>query len=248
MRLKAIGVVLFIALGSLGIFYGWQELKSLMFTGNSQYQIKKLKISTKLAVTPAEVKTYTGIQEGVNIFSFSAEKARTQLLQNVPNLSEVTIVKRLPDEVEIKAFDRLPVLRLKNPSFASDKNGTVMILDEKQNWHSLPRLVTFTQKQNPVPGQTLEGKASMALEIVNVYNEMDGISFKLNSIDIDGKVYVILQTSDGRREIRLVWEELISKADIRQALKMASETLAQPKAAGLVRFDVLLSTKQVYGR
>jgi hypothetical protein len=88
----------------------------------------------------------------------------------------------------------------------------------------------------------------MALEIVNVYNEMDGISFKLNSIDIDGKVYVILQTSDGRREIRLVWEELISKADIRQALKMASETLAQPKAAGLVRFDVLLSTKQVYGR
>ena len=270
MRLKAILITLGVMFACIGIFYGWQGLKAAMFTQNPQYEIKKLDISKSNAVKEQEVIKFTGISEGVNLFSFSAAEKRRKLLESVPNLSDVRIVKTLPDKVKIAMTDRLPVLRLGDTDFAADKDGTVMTLDWEQKWAFLPKLFDSSRKQNPVPGQKLEGKAAQALAIANVYNEMDGISFKLNGILVDARFYVILQTSEGRREIRLVWEELTSlgamrkatsdskthagpeeltsREAIRGALEMASEAMARKEAAGLICLDVMLSTKKVYGK
>ena len=217
MRLKAILITLGVMFACIGIFYGWQGLKTAMFTQNPQYEIKKLDISKSNAVKEQEVIKFTGISEGVNLFSFSAAEKRRKLLESVPNLSDVRIVKTLPDKVKIAMTDRLPVLRLGDTDFAADKDGTVMTLDWEQKWAFLPKLFDSSRKQNPVPGQKLEGKAAQALAIANVYNEMDGISFKLNGILVDARFYVILQTAEGRREIRLVWEELTSRGAMRKA-------------------------------
>lgn len=270
MRVKAVVITLGVMFACIGIFYGGQGFKAVMFTKNPQYEIKQLEIISSNAVKDQEIIKLTGISKGINLFSFSAAEKRRKLLESVPNLSEVRIVKTLPDKVKIVTTDRLPVLRLGDTDFATDKDGTVMTLDMEHKWAFLPKLFDSSRKQNPIPGQKLEGKAAQALAIANVYNEMNGASFKLNGILVDGRFYVILQTSEGRREIRLVWEELTSREAMRQAassgksidstggltsrdaireaLEMASATLARKEAAGLVCLDVMLSTKKVYGK
>ncbi len=249
MRLRAGLITLGIVLASAALYFGWRGLDFIMFKDNPAYTIHTIEITTQLAVTKQEIRALTDIREGVNIFSFSASRKREELLRNKPNLGEVKIVKKLPDTVEIVAIDRLPVLRLDSTNFASDSKGTVMAIDESQRkrWSSLPVLMDGNERINVTPGETLSGKNSLALSVVNVYNEMDGISFKIDNVDISGRIYLILQTADSQREIRLVWDELKTNDDIRMALRMASEALAQPKAASLIRFDVLLSTLLVYG-
>ena len=249
MRLKATLITLGAMAVCIGLFFGWKAMSTVMFLENPQYTVKTVEISTRLAVTPQEVMNHTGIREGINIFSFNASDKRQKLLRNVPNLSDVRIVKTMPDKVQIVAIDRLPVMRLGETSFAADKDGNIMTLDEKQRgmWLSLPILLDSTERTRPVPGQRITGKAAIALAIVKAYNEMDGISFRIEYIDTSGRVYIILQTADSRREIRLVWDEMVSADDMRTALRMASESLAQPAAASLLRFDVVLSTMKVYG-
>jgi len=124
-----------------------------------------------------------------------------------------------------------------------------MAIDEAQRrrWVSLPMLTEGTRKINAVPGQTLSGRHALALDVINVYNTMAGISFRIDSIDVGGRVYLILQVTEGHREIRLAWNEMVSQENMRTALRMASEALARPNAATLIRFDVLLSTMMVYG-
>ena len=184
-----------------------------MFTKNPQYEIKQLEIISSNAVKDQEIIKLTGISKGINLFSVPQKSAGNS--SSVPNLSEVRIVKTLPDKVKIVTTDRLPVLRLGDTDFATDKDGTVMTLDMEHKWAFLPKLFDSSRKQNPIPGQKLEGKAAQALAIANVYNEMNGASFKLNGILVDGRFYVILQTSEGRREIRCM-EELNARS-MRQA-------------------------------
>ncbi len=249
MRLRAGLVVLGIVIVLTALYFGWRGLDFIMFKDNPAYTIHHVEISTQLAASKNRIVELTGISEGVNIFSFSASSKREELLRNVPNLGDVKITKKLPDTVEIVAIDRLPVVRLESTNFASDRKGTVMTIDasQRKRWSSLPVLMDGNEKINVTPGETLTGKNLLALSVINVYNEMDGISFRIDNIDIGGRIYLILQTSDGQREIRLVWDELETSNDIRMALRMASEALAQPKAASLIRFDVLLSTLLVYG-
>lgn len=249
MRLRAGLVTLGIVIASAALYFGWRGLDFIMFKNNPVYTIQHVEITTQLAVTPQEIRALTDIKEGVNIFSFNASRKQQELLRNKPNLGEVKITKKLPDMVEIIAIDRLPVMRLDSTNFAADSKGTVMAIDESQRkrWSSLPVLMNGNETINATPGETLSAKNALALSVVNVYNEMDGISFKIDNLDISGRIYLILQTADSQREIRLVWDELTTNDDIRTALRMASEALAQPKAATLIRFDVLLSTMLVYG-
>lgn len=249
MRLKAISVIFGAMLICLAIVFGWRGLDALMFTDNPRFEIKELEITTQLAVTPQKIRELTEIVEGKNIFSFRASEKRESLLRNVPNLGEVKITKHLPDTVRIVATDRIPVIKIGATNFASDPLGYIMVMDEalRRRWSSLPVLTDGKDSIKALPGQTLSGKHETALRVINAYNEMEGISFKISQIDVSGRIYILLITADGSREIRLVWEELVTGEDIRLALKMASESLAQPKAAPLIRLDVLLSTMSVYG-
>ena len=118
---------------------------------------------------------------------------------------------------------------------------------QRRRWAAIPVVVDGTRRIPLLPGQPVSDKYRIALDIVNACNAMEGISFRINQIDVSGRIYILLLTSDSSREIRLVWNEMDSPERIRLALKMASETLADPKAAPLIRFDVLLETKLVYG-
>lgn len=232
-----------------GLAFGWRWLNALMFNENPAYTVKNVEIVTQLAATPERIQALTSITEGINIFSFNASRKRNELLRNVPNLADVRIEKILPDTVRITAIDRLPVLLLASTNFAVDSQGTVMAIDQSQRrrWSSLPELTEGNRKINAIPGQTLSGRHALALDVINAYNSMAGISFRIDAIDVGGRVYLILQMAEGHREIRLAWTEMTSHEAMRTALRMASEALARPNAASLTRFDVLLSTMMVYG-
>ncbi|MGI5869706.1 MAG: cell division protein FtsQ/DivIB [Kiritimatiellia bacterium] len=249
MHLRAIGITLLSMLVCVGLVVGWQTLYRLMFSENPAYEIRTLDITTEHCVTPQRLKELTGIREGVNLHSFSASKKRRELLRNLPNLYDARIVKRFPDHVEIRATDRVPVMKLGATNFAVDKDGNVLAMEafQRRRWANIPVLIEGNRKIQMQPGQVVSDKYRTALDIVNIYNAMEGISFKINQIDISGRIYILLITSDGHREIRLVWSEMTSSENMRLALKMASATLADPKAAPLIRFDVVLETKFVYG-
>lgn len=248
-EIKLIAAVCACVAAFAGLTFGWRWLNAMMFSENPVYTVKNLEIVTQLATTPQQIQALTSIHEGINIFSFNASRKRSELLRNVPNLAEARIEKILPDTVRITTTDRLPVLRIAATNFAVDSRGTVMAIDEAQRrrWVSLPVLTEGTRKINVVPGQTLSGRAALALDIINVYNTMAGISFRIDSIDVGGRIYLILQMAEGHREIRLAWSEMTSQENMRTALRMASEALGRPNAATLIRFDVLLSTMMVYG-
>lgn len=249
MHLKAVWITLLSMLVCGLLVVGWQALSRLMFSENPAFTIQSLEIKTEHCVSPQRIKELTGIREGVNLHSFSATRKRKELLRNLPNLYDVRIVKRFPDHVTLIATDRVPVMKLGDTNFAVDQDGNVLAMEEfqRKQWSAIPVILETNRKTQFFPGQSLSDRYKTALQVVNVYNDLESVSFKIDQIDLSGRIYLILITADSSREIRLIWDELTSPQRIRRALVMASESLADPKAAPLIRFDVFLKTKLVYG-
>lgn len=271
MRVKLTGTIL---AGGLAVAAVWCLVSFLwgrMFSQNPQFEAKRLEIETGISLSEDKVRATTGLREGVNLFSFRASEKRDLLMGATLNVSNVEIEKRLPDTIRIVVRDRIPLVRLSRNSvdpasrvsserFALDADGVVFtILDaDVDKYRGLPVVENGASRFSFTSGQRLEDKGGVpadgdvaarvarALVVMKEIAAIRDLPFHVRTLDISDPICLEIMDRETRM-IRLLWEEIRTTEDIRNAIELAASAIIESKGRDNA-FLVLRSEQKVFGK
>jgi cell division septal protein FtsQ len=174
-----------------------------MFSENPMFTVSKVRIDGGKVLSEEMIKEYTRIDEGVNIYSFSMNKIRKDILSRAKNIRNIEITRNLPSEVKIIITERVPLARLgHHGNLVADIDGCVFAVGSGLS--ELPVLKGY-RGGRMVPGKRLEGMALPALTLLETlrYELKDQIDVQLVTVDDSEKIF--LRLHDGR-SVDLSWE------------------------------------------
>jgi cell division protein FtsQ len=169
-------VVLVFALG-IGVFLGIRFGAKRFFFENPDYQLSQIEIQTDGTLQREQILSAAQLREGGNIFSVNLAQVRDRL-QQLPQVDEVLVVRKVPGEIDIRITERKPIAwitsdkQLTDP-FASDVAFLVdargVLMKEKKllpEYLGLP-LITGCTSESLEPGKIVESfEAKAALQLL----------------------------------------------------------------------------------
>lgn len=197
----AVLVIVPMIIAALGVL-GWIGIQE-MFSQNEMFTVSKVRISGGKVLSEEMIKEYTRIDEGVNIYSFSMNKIRKDILSRAKNIRNIEITRDFPGEVDIVITERVPLARLgHHGNLVADIDGCVFAVGSGLS--ELPVLKGY-RGGRMVPGKRLEGMALPALTLLETlrYELKDQIDVQLVTVDDSEKIF--LRLHDGR-SVDLSWE------------------------------------------
>lgn len=182
----------------------FRQMGAMLFAYNPRYALKTLDIrSDGKVLTPELVKDWTGVRPGMNVFEIDIRKLRTDFLKKAPVVKSIEISRRLPDALEIRISERLPVVRLET-GLAVDKDSHVFHPGVPAQ--TLPRVTGYAGPAL-VPGTNAPPAMGRALELVDVCNRTAiGQEIRIATIDISSGDCVAFTLDSGER-VRIAWEK-----------------------------------------
>jgi cell division protein FtsQ len=174
-----------------GVRFGVKRL----FFENPDYRLSSIEVQTDGTLQREQILKAADLHDGVNIFSVSLSRVHDDLLQ-LPQVDEVQVVRKMPNEVDISIVERKPVAwitadkQLADP-FASDGAFLVdargVLMKQKKllpEYLGLP-LITGCASESLEPGKTVssfEAKASLELLRLSTRSFMQ-TRFQIREID-----------------------------------------------------------------
>src|SRR5438477_3344866 len=171
-------VVLVLAL-AVGVVLGLRFGAKHFFFENPDYQLSQIETQTDGTLQRDQILKTAELRDGVNIFSVNLARVRDQL-QQLPQVDEVQVIRKLPGEIDIKIVERKPIAwitsdkQISDP-FASDVAFLVdargVLMKEKKllpEYLGLP-LITGCTSESLEPGKIVESfEAKAALELLRL--------------------------------------------------------------------------------
>ncbi|MBQ5531831.1 MAG: FtsQ-type POTRA domain-containing protein [Kiritimatiellae bacterium] len=197
-----------------------------------------------------------GLTNGCNLALMDFEALRGEILREQPMIKELSITRKLPGRLEIKAVERKPVARVgysertitdrsgriaKRPYWLlTDSEGVVFRFSLAET-KLLPRIVGAGGRRAGArpplkPGERLSGREMAGLRLVCESRNMDPPVLQLLDVDISDPTYLTAATA-GYDTIKIDWQlvhdpESPSQPGIRNALdeirSIMSNRLAGP--------------------
>ncbi len=183
-------VILLLAATSLALLFG--IYKSLQYTGslflsrNPKFELKAINITTDGRLPPEFFCARAGLHVGTNLFALDFDVLRRKL-EDVPLVESVTIVRKLPDTLNISIIERVAVAQVRwNPHalpFLVDRHGVIM--PTTRNGQSLP-LIEGLNPKNLRPGDRVENPGiRQCLDILAAADQLSlGSQVAFSSFDI----------------------------------------------------------------
>ena len=210
------GIVLWLTLQKLG--------EELLLT-NPEYRIAAIDIvSDGQRVSPAKVKQWAEIETGMNTHVVDIGKIRKALLR-VPVIKSVDIKRILPDRIEIRISERLPMACMGlHRVMGVDQTGYVFTIAPPPT--VMPVIMGYVEQISP--GARLQGRLYNAVEVVDVLNRTPlGGLMKVEVIDVREPDCLLLKLTEGP-VIRLSWPDMaMSTPESRVALEGKLRSLAR---------------------
>ena len=214
--LSKIVLVLALAAGVvLGVRYGAKHF----FFENPDYQLSQIEMQTDGTLQREQVLKAADLHEGVNIFSVNLGHVRDQL-QQLPQIDEVQVIRKLPGEIDIKIVERKPIAwitsdkQISDP-FASDVAFLVdargVLMKEKKllpEYLGLP-LITGCTSESLEPGkivESFEAKASLELLRLSTASFMQ-TRFQIREIDVS-KGYCLVVSDKNHTRVTFGFDNL----------------------------------------
>jgi cell division septal protein FtsQ len=98
-----------LALGlCVGIYFGGREAARRLFFENPDYQLTTINVQTDGTLSRDQILQVVGLREGENIFAIKLGKVHDQL-QQLPQVDDVQVLRKLPAEIDIKVTERKPI-------------------------------------------------------------------------------------------------------------------------------------------
>ena len=209
-------LVLVLAVGVvLGVRYGAKHF----FFENPDYQLSQIDFQTDGSLQREQVLKAAELHEGVNIFTVNLGKVRDHL-QQLSQVDEVQVIRKLPGEIDIRIVERKPVAwitsakQILDPfvsdvAFLVDARGVLM--KEKKllpEYLGLPSITGCTS-ESLEPGKIVASpEAKAALELVRLSSaSFMQTRFQLREIDVS-KGYCLVVSDKNHTRVTFGFENL----------------------------------------
>ncbi len=199
----------------LGVRYGAKHF----FFENPDYELTQIDIQTDGTLQREQILKATEIREGENIFRVNLAQVRDRL-QQLPQVDEAQVVRKLPGEIDIRITERKPIAwitsekQISDP-FASDVAFLVdargVLMKEKKllpEYLGLP-LITGCTSESLEPGKTVEsfeGKAALELLRLSTRSFMQ-TRFLIREIDVS-KGYCLVVSDKNHSRVTFGFDNL----------------------------------------
>ena len=211
-------LALVLALGTGG-YIGARKAASRLFFDNPEYQLRTIEMQTDGTLQRDQVLKMVELREGENIFRVNLARVHDQL-QQLPQVDEVQIVRKLPAEIDIKISERKPIAwitpekQIADP-FASDIAFLVdargVLMKEKKllpEYLGLP-LISGCTSESLEAGKIVDSfETKSALELLRLSTRsFMQTRFQIREIDVS-KGYCLLVTDKNRTQVTFGFDNL----------------------------------------
>ncbi|PYI84505.1 MAG: hypothetical protein DME54_13705 [Verrucomicrobia bacterium] len=201
-----------VALFCGGGYVGAREAARRFFFDNPDYQLKAIELQTDGTLQREQILRTADLREGENIFRVNLARVHDQI-QQLPQVDEVQVVRKLPGEIDIHVVERKPVAWLTNEKeisdpFVSDAAFLVdargVLMKEKKllpEYLGLP-LILGCSSESLEPGKIVESpEAKTALELLRLSaSSFMQTRFQIREIDLS-KSYCLLVTDKNHSRV-----------------------------------------------
>jgi cell division protein FtsQ len=203
----------------LGIYFGARAGAKRFFLENPDYQLSRIEVQTDGTLQREQILQTADVHEGENIFAVNLARAHDRL-QQLPQVDEVQIVRKLPAQIDIKVIERKPIAwitgekQISDP-FASDAAFLVdargVLMKEKKllpEYLGLP-LISGCASESLEPGKivdSFEAKAALELLRLSTRSFMQ-TRFQIREIDVS-KGYCLIVTDKNHTRVSFGFDNL----------------------------------------
>jgi cell division septal protein FtsQ len=211
-------IALVMALGA-GIYIGARAGARRLFFENPDYRLSTIEAQTDGTLQREQILQTTGLHEGENIFRVNLARVHDRL-QQLPQVDEVQVVRRLPGEIDIKITERKPIAwittekQISDPfsseaAFLVDARGVLM--KEKKllpEYLGLPLILGCTS-ESLAAGTVVESfEAKTALELLSLSTRsFMQTRFQVREIDLS-KGYCLVVTDKNHTQVTFGFNNL----------------------------------------
>jgi cell division septal protein FtsQ len=211
-------VALVLTLG-VGIYLGVRVGARRFFFENPDYRLSTIEVQTDGALQREEILERAGLQEGTNIFRVNLGRVHDRLEQ-MPQVDEVQVIRKLPGEIDIKIAERKPIAwitaekEISDPfsseaAFLVDARGVLM--KEKKllpEYLGLP-LISGCKNEPLEQGKIVESfEVKSALQLLSLSSRsFMQTRFQIREIDLS-KGYCLLVTDKNHTRVTFGFGDL----------------------------------------
>lgn len=198
--------LLFVAC-TVGAGWGaWRLFTGYYFHSKSLFVLHDLSsnvtINTGKTLTPELICEILGLKEGINLFSVPIEQRRRDLLEQAPNIRDISIVRRMPDKLVITIVEREPIARVGASGRVVDEEGVVFI--RYAGTGGLPMIRGSDALAQVKPGDHLQGMDWAAVRLVTNTLRPD-CRVRLLVVDTSKEDNLFITLSD-HRQAKIAWD------------------------------------------
>ena len=202
-----------------GIYVGAQVAAKRFFIDNPDYKLNNIEVQTDGTLQRDQILNVAGLREGENIFRVNLARVHERL-QELPQVDEVEVVRKLPAEIDIRIVERKPIgwitseKQIADP-FASDAAFLVdtrgVLMKEKKllpEYLGLP-LILGCVSESLEAGKIVESpEARAALELLRLSTRsFMQTRFQIREIDVS-KGYCLVVTDKNHSRVTFGFDNL----------------------------------------
>ena len=203
----------------LGIYAGGRLMAKRFFFDNPDYQLSTIDIQTDGTLQREQILHTADLREGENVFRINLSDVHDRL-QQLPQVDEVQVVRKLPAEIDIKLTERKPIAWITSEQdiadpFSSDVAFLVdargVLMKEKKllpEYLGLP-LISGCTSESLEPGKIVESyEAKAALELLRMSTRsFMQTRFQIREIDLS-KGYCLSVTDKNRTRVAFGFDKM----------------------------------------
>jgi cell division septal protein FtsQ len=202
-----------------GIYVGGRVAAKRFFIDNPDYKLSNIEVQTDGTLQREQILSVADLREGENIFRVNLARVHEHL-QELPQVDDVEVVRKLPSEIDIRIVERKPIGWITNEKqiadpFASDAAFLVdargVLMKEKKllpEYLGLP-LIVGCASESLEAGKTvasLEAKAALELLRLSTRSFMQ-TRFQIREIDVS-KGYCLVVTDKNHSRVTFSFDNL----------------------------------------
>jgi len=202
-----------------GLYVGARVAAKRFFIDNPDYKLNNIEVQTDGTLQRDQILNVAGLREGENIFRVNLARVHERL-QELPQVDEVEVVRKLPAEIDIRIVERKPIgwitseKQIADP-FASDAAFLVdtrgVLMKEKKllpEYLGLP-LILGCVSESLEAGKIVESpEARAALELLRLSTRsFMQTRFQIREIDVS-KGYCLVVTDKNHSRVTFGFDNL----------------------------------------
>lgn len=185
-----------------GIKAGFDWIGRQLKSENQRFEIQHLVISSDGKLTEDRIREYTGLREGMNLWSFSFDEIEASLAA-VPVVESVYLERKLPHTLILRVKERVAVARItgqvaRRYPFVVDRYG--FLLPPFRSAESLP-LIKGLDSELRLGEQMTHADIETALKIIGLCESTGHLRdyVRIESLDVKYSDHIIMQLEGGIR-------------------------------------------------